>query len=520
MNSLRILLKNNFNALMGSLFKKRKNRTSGVGTIVLGSVVFVLMLGLFSLQAFTQFFGFVKLGISEIGLFTGVMLTFVVLVLYVSMKVTATQRTGDMDMLLALPIKKSIIALSKVLSRYVFDLMLATVLFLPYVVFYQIFTQFSVFVTLAGVATIILLPLMSVGLNYVLEFVVARLFNKSRFATLLKSAFALIVFFATMGLFVFVTPNMAMLDPIKLQEFIYGAPPISWFVKFILERDIVSVALVLAVSLVPFALGTWLYVKNMTKTFTGYQSKKTNLQFSAHQKPVFALIKKEVKRYFLTPIYVLNTIIGPIFMVAFTAFLAVKGTSAISDIIGVAPPTEFVFVGIVLLLCSFITLTVISASSVSLEGKNLWILKSSPIKHSDIFVAKAMPNILLTVPVVAICAVVLSIVFAFTLFEAAIAVALPIVVSLIISFGGVLINLFVPKMEWTEETQVVKQGLSVLLTMALGFVLIGLPIALFAALQVTNIVLISLATLAFYLTVLAIILALLFSVGKKLFNKI
>lgn len=520
MSSLKILLKNNFNVLMGSLLKKRKNRTSGLSTMFLGFGAFVLMLALFSLQAYLQFFGYVAMSLPELGLFNGVMLAFVVLVLYVSMKVTATQRTSDMDTLLALPIKKSVIALSKVLTRYVFDLMLTTIILLPYVVFYQIFTSFSVFVTLAGVATIVLLPLMSVGLNYILEFVVVRLFNKIRLATLFKSAFALVVFFATMGLFVFVMPNLTALDPTSVEKFLYSSPPISWFVKLILVQDIVSVMQVLAVCVLPFTFGTWLYVKNMTKTFAGYQNKKTNLQFSHNKKPVFALIKKEIKRYFFTPIYVLNTIIGPIFMVAFTVFLAVKGRVAITEFIGVMPPTELVFVGIVLILCSFITLTVISASSVSLEGKNLWILKSSPVKHSDVFVAKAMPNILLTVPIVAVCSVVLSIALSFTLFEAIIAVLATVIVSLIISFGGVLINLFVPKMDWTEEVQVVKQGLSVILTMLLGALLIALPIALFVSLQISDIVLISLSTIAFYLAVLAVILALLFSVGKKLFNKI
>lgn len=49
-----------------------------------------------------------------------------------------------------------------------------------------------------------------------------------------------------------------------------------------------------------------------------------------------------------------------------------------------------------------------SCVSIYLEGKNLWILKSSPIKEMDIFKSKILLNLPLTIPISIICFIFLS----------------------------------------------------------------------------------------------------------------
>ena len=519
MNNLSILLKNSLNNLIGSIMGKKKRRFANK-PILLGALAFVVFLTLSFFQAFSQFAGMAPMGLSKLALFNGFLITFLILVLYVSMKVTATPKTNDTDLLLSLPIKKHLVALSKVLTRYFFDLLISFLLLSPYLILYVIYEGFSLPFLLIGFSFILFIPLLSVGLNYILEFVITRLFNKTKHASLLKSLIALVVFFATMTLFFLTMPNFASINPADADAFIYSFPPISWFLKFLLTQDIVSLLLSLCITVPPFVLGVFLYSKNFGRSFGVYQNRSKELLFLNNTSVLKSLIKKELNRYFLTPIYVLNTIIGPILIVGFSIFIAFKGSAGIIDMIGIPIPEEIIFALITIAICSSISLTMISASALSLEGRNLWILKSTPAKESDIFISKAFPNIILTAPVAFVCLLALSFILNFSFVQAILAILICVTMSLNVSFGGLFINLLIPKLDWAEETQVVKQSISVLISMLFNFVLVALPIILYVIMPTLSIMFLAALTLLAYSIILIIICLALFTKGKKIFQKL
>jgi ABC-2 type transport system permease protein len=519
MNKLAILLKNNFNVMIGNLFSKKKTRKikPSVGIFV---ALFLGFLALSSLQAYSQFFGLAPLGLTKLPLLNGVMITFLILVIYVSMKVTAKPKTNDTDLLLSLPIKKSTVALSKVLSRYLFDFLVAFLLLVPYITFYLIYEGFSLPILFGGLSVVILIPLLSVGLNYILDFVVTHLFNKTKYSLILKSAFAFIIFAFSMVFFVIAMPSFSTLDPAQVDTFIRKFGPLSWFLNFILTQNFVSLLSILAITVLPFMLGVALYTKNLGKTFATYQTKQTELVFLNSKGVLNSLIKKELRAYFYTPIYVLNTIIGPVFMIGFTVFIAIKGASGLSQMLGATVPQEMLFAMLTLAFCFFMAVTLISPSAISLEGKQLWILKSTPSSEHKILFSKAFPNIILTVPVIIISAIVLSITLKFNLLQAVLFAVIPSLMALSISFGGLLINLLFPKLDWVEETQVVKQSLSIGVAMLAAFMLAALPVALFYLLPNFSIVTLAIITLLLHLAICITVTILLFTKGKKMWLKL
>ena len=106
-----------------------------------------------------------------------------------------------------------------------------------------------------------------------------------------------------------------------------------------------------------------------------------------------------------------------------------------------------------------------SCVSISIEGKNLWILKSLPIDEMDIFKSKILLNILLTIPISMISFLVIGIKLNFGL-NTIILVMISIVLLAIFSATlGLFINLLYPKLEFTSDVQVVKQGASVIINM-------------------------------------------------------
>ena len=97
-----------------------------------------------------------------------------------------------------------------------------------------------------------------------------------------------------------------------------------------------------------------------------------------------AFVKKELRHFFGNPMYMLNSALGGVFMVVGAGALVVKRDVALSFIeqlnqtgIALSP---------VALVCAVLgmisALNLVSAPSVSLEGKNLWIAKSLPVRRS------------------------------------------------------------------------------------------------------------------------------------------
>ena len=75
--------------------------------------------------------------------------------------------------------------------------------------------------------------------------------------------------------------------------------------------------------------------------------------------------------------------------------------SSDTDIQAIAPLLKQVMQFTPLIILSFgVGLTCTTGSSISIEGKNLWILKSSPLEVKDIFISKIAVNIILLVPAI------------------------------------------------------------------------------------------------------------------------
>ncbi|MGL4911894.1 MAG: putative ABC transporter permease subunit, partial [Romboutsia sp.] len=112
--------------------------------------------------------------------------------------------------------------------------------------------------------------------------------------------------------------------------------------------------------------------------------------------------------------------------------------------------------------------------SISLEGKNLWILKSSPINEIDIFKSKIYLNLLLTIPIAIISFMILAVRLNFGIESTLIVIALIILLSVFNALIGIFINLLYPKLDFTNDVAVVKRSASVIVSMISSMVYVGL----------------------------------------------
>lgn len=127
-----------------------------------------------------------------------------------------------------------------------------------------------------------------------------------------------------------------------------------------------------------------------------------------------ALYIKEIKRYFASNIYVLNTLIGYILMVAIAVMLAFTGIDKLEGYLtmsGGEPLTLPFPLGnlVPFLLSLMLMMGSTTASSISMEGKQWWIPKSLPIPARTILDSKMLVGLSLMLPAVLISGAVLVI---------------------------------------------------------------------------------------------------------------
>ena len=140
---------------------------------------------------------------------------------------------------------------------------------------------------------------------------------------------------------------------------------------------------------------------------------------------------------------------------------------------GTAPMLQPLFV---VLLCFMGVTIILTAPSIALEGRSLWLPKSMPVSTWDILSAKLQLHLVLAVPAVLLCAAIMAFVLEYKGAVLFLLFALPTVNVLFIALLGLFENLRHPNFNWINETQAVKSGMSVMVTMFVGMGFSALPV--------------------------------------------
>lgn len=518
MTNLKILIKNNINCFIGLIQNKRKKSFAYAITFI--SLVTLAIIGLYSFQV-SVIFNSIEPGLELLCIFQGFIITFTTMFVMSILRMSTESKSNDTELLLSLPIKKVDIIISKILSRYIIDLLFSLALIGPYIVIYQIRLGFDFKITLCSLFLVLLLPLMSVGMSYIFNFIVARLFSKSKHKKALQSIFSLIIFIFIFALLLFSSLNLTSATQTNLEVF-FNKRPISYLMlKFVIFQDLLGAIFVLAITILPFILGVILFSFNYGKTFVSYSAKSKNLHFSKGTSSFGSLLKKEIGKYTTSPIYITNTIISPIMVLGLGILIAVIGINKIEASFGMPFSKNLIISILSVAICACLALATITACSISLEGKQLWILKSTPVNENILFMAKSTLSFIMLVPLTIISSIIIAITVRISFVNLLILLIIPLLYITIVTFGGLFINLCIPKLEWNNETEVVKQSLSVLVAMTFNILVASIPVGIYFIFRnLLNIEFIALISGIIYIIISTIVAILLFTVGKNKFRKL
>ena len=194
-----------------------------------------------------------------------------------------------------------------------------------------------------------------------------------------------------------------------------------------------------------------------------------------------SLITRDARRYLASSAYMLNTVIGPVLGAVGSAVLTFTD---IEKAVGDLPIHLNILQAAVFLISGIFCTMNATSTSISMEGKEWWILKSLPLPSKMILDSKLCFNLLLIAPFYLVSQIFLGIMLkgnAIEILWSAVIMALFILCSCV---GGLTANLKFPKMEWDSEVVVVKQSASAVvggLIGMLGAVFCGIAAAVIPA---------------------------------------
>ena len=166
-------------------------------------------------------------------------------------------------------------------------------------------------------------------------------------------------------------------------------------------------------------------------------------------------------------------------------------------------------------------MTSITNSVISLEGKNINILKSLPLKVKTIIMSKVYGALLITTPPIIIGDIILFIRFKLNIFEMIILLILSILMPLVSHFIGIIMNLKYPKLDFENSAEVVKQSTSSFLSVMVGMLLLITSVIIVTKLiEFISSLLILLIFLGIYIIIDIILYTYLTKVSVKEFNKL
>jgi len=392
----------------------------------------------------------------------------------------------DMEALLSLPVKGLDIISSKFMFMYLLNFFIGLMFMLPGGIVWVGSESLGAVDIILFFLSILFVPLIPICIASCMGIiiVVASSFFKR------KNIVALIFSFAMIGAIGYMAVS-AMGDEnsigIILAKQITGLYPISKlfmqyynFPMYIGEGFFIFLSTAVFYIFIKIVSVKYRLLNTLAKTTPGYADNKETY----NRKSLFvALYKKELGRFLSSYMEMLNAGFGVILLCVFSIFLLFNSVEQIGRYMGIENINEYFSNLSPLFIAAMLVISCQAASAISLEGKNIWILQSSPAKVKTILNSKIALNLTLHMIGYIISVFVFILKLDMNFIQIFNLIIVPICYSLFITVTGVALNKKYPNYEWESEMIVVKQSMPVILSGLIGMIALIIPIFLYLVLK-------------------------------------
>lgn len=527
------LFKKQMMEMFSFLFQDKKKNTIRKGTaLALCILLYIVLFGLVS-----YIFGLLGFAICEplknqnlewlYFSITGLIAVFFGVFGSVFNSYSSLYQAKDNEILLAMPIPPGKLIFIRLLGVYFMGLLYEMIVMVPILAIYYFTVPLSFSAVVFPILTVLVLSVFILILSTAIGWIVALISSKTKN----KSYVTVIISLVFLGLYFYLYNQASSI----IQSFLAYPQVVGDFVKSNLypiyavgqasAGDILSFLIIAVFVFALLALVYYVLSKSFTKiTTTKKGEKKKQYKEEAVIKTGNAnnaLFRKELKRFTSSSSYMLNCGLGTVLMIV-AAVTLLFNTGNIKMLANVLNPLEGFFPMIACAaICMISSMNDITAPSVSLEGKSIWIVQSMPVTPWQVLCAKLKLHLVLTmIPTLILTAVALFIISPAPIFTALVL----ILVSLFVFFSaefGLVVNLKSPNLDWTSEIVPIKQSLGVMLSLFSSWIVIILLGIIYAFVYKFVSPLVYMILSAVLLLALSILLAFwLKNKGTKIFAKL
>lgn len=424
----------------------------------------------------------------------------------------------DNDLLLTLPIKKRDILLSRLLSILFTNYLYTFAIAIPASIVSIMLVEISLFQLIYFYIIILLIPFISLTVTCILGYFIAYLIAKLKYKNIIVLTSYLIFF----SLYFLVISNVNdMITSLQnngtsIANIMKEVMPYFYYPSIgILQSNILHLFPFILFSILPFIFILKI-MENKFEVITTMQNqerKSKNKKLKHKQNSMIkALLFKEIKLYLSNPTVILNACGGLIMSVVFTVIFIVQADGL--KMLITTFKNEYVMTWLIVFIltmmnCFTVALNNPSASSISLERNNLWILKSLPIHVKDIFLVKIIFHLLITLPGVIVFTIIYYFLGLNNFYHILMIMITSISYALLICFIGLLLNLIKPRFDWVNAGACVKRSFAAVVTIISAILILFLVIILFDKLSIMisiekylllfNVALIMINTILYYI---------------------
>lgn len=407
----------------------------------------------------------------------------------------------DFDLVMSLPVPRRTVVAARVTALYTSAMFMGAVASVPLWAVYLACVACSPWAITCAVLSVLLAPAVPTAIATFLAFGVNALASRFRHANLVYIVISLIAFTALVVVLYGFSFTAGADGDAAMEQLAGGLaamssllslgwPPAAWMGDAVSNGSVAALAAFIGVSLAVPALALEIMQRNYLRINAALTAHARGRALTAGElrhrsgrtaSPFKAIVLKEFRTLLGIPSYAFNCLFGYLFMLVIAVALSVVGLEGIlgsgvidgvelsaaeyhatSGVVANALPWAFVFCGI---MCPS------AACSVSIEGKNAWVLAAAPLPARTILGAKLASNALPVAATLAVSAIVLLV--------SGQVDALGAVEMLVTGFGAffLMVNIGLssdarkPNFSWMSPNEVVKCGFPIMIVVLGGMVL-------------------------------------------------
>lgn len=461
-----------------------KNRSKGRTAAQIGIGLVVVMAAVYS---FMMAYGLGSIGLSSLIPGYTVALTSILMLFFTAVKTNGVLFAyKEYDFLMSVPVKTGTVIASRFLTMYLLNTLLAALVMLPMGAGYVICNMPGILFYAQWIIGILIVPLIPTTLAAMLGTLIILFSTRFKYANAVVTILSITVVAAVLILSmnagkletaeIDVSQVQTLGDAVLVQiHRLY--PPARLYSESINGSRFFPLVLLAAGSILWYTLFVKLtavvYKKLNTSLMTWHSRSDYRLTELKASSQTGALCKKDLKRFFSSTIYCMNMGMGCIMTLIMAGALLFIGKDTLNALFESPQAYDIVLRVLPFALGAVVSMTCTTCISLSMEGKNLWIIKSLPIPDPVIIKSKVSTNLALQIPVILIAALAVNIRLPLPPVIRLMVFITPVVWAAFTTVLGMLINLRLPDYGWTSETALVKQSLPAMAGM-LGSMLAGL----------------------------------------------